>query len=77
MASLVHRIQAALLGSAGHEQVHELLRELAIPANQPRQPDAFERCRRYILYDAGATTEQLRSALADLGLSGGGGGDAR
>ena len=40
MASLVNRIQAAILGSAGPEEVRRLLVELAIPANAPTQSDA-------------------------------------
>lgn len=71
MSSLVNRIQRAILGSSGPEELHSLLVELAIPGGQPRKDDAFKRVRRAILY-SGASESELRSAFADLGLSGGG-----
>jgi hypothetical protein len=53
-----------------------LLRELQIPANAERRPDAFERVRQAILYD-GTSEAELRAAFGDLGLDGSGSGDKR
>jgi hypothetical protein len=71
MSDLVRQFQRAVLGSGGWEELHAVLVALRIPAGRPPQPDAFERVRRAALY-AGTSEDELRSALGDLGLTGGG-----
>ena len=71
MSSLINRIQRAMLGSAGAEKVRALLHELAIPAGG--SGGSMREVRRGFLRPI-SDEAILRDALADLGLSGGGGG---
>ena len=75
MASLINRIQAAMLGSAGPEKVRALLTELAIPAGGSGEL-ALRRARRGFLRPI-SDEAILRNALDDLGLTAGGGGGAQ
>lgn len=80
MSSLVAKIQWAILGgqfgAPGPEDLRELLRQLQIPAGRTPVPGAITRIRRCLLY-GGASEHELREAFADLGLTGGAGGDKR
>jgi hypothetical protein len=75
VASLINRIQRAMLGSAGPEKVRALLTELAIPAGGSGEL-VLRRARRGFLRPI-SDEAILRDALGDLGLTGGGGGGAQ
>jgi hypothetical protein len=72
MASLINRLQRAMLGSAGPEKVRALLAELAIPASGNSE-NALRRIRHGFLYSISDEAD-LRDALGALNLTGGGGG---
>ena len=71
MASLINRIQRAMLGSAGAEKVRVMLVELAIPAGG--SGGNMREVRRGFLRPI-SDEAILRDALANIGLSGSGGG---
>jgi hypothetical protein len=75
MATLINRIQRAMLGSAGPEKVRALLAELAIPTSGSGNPD-MEEVRRGFLRPI-SDEAILRNALANFNLTGGGSGDGR
>jgi hypothetical protein len=76
VASLINRIQRAMLGSAGPEKVRALLAELAIPAGGSGGEHVLRRARQGFLRPI-SDEVILRDALGDLGLAGGGGGGAQ
>lgn len=71
MATLINRIQRAILGSAGPDKVRGLLNELAIPAGG--SGGTIREVRRGVLRPI-SDEAILRDALANIGLTGGGGG---
>jgi hypothetical protein len=75
MATLINRIQRAMLGSAGPEKVRALLAELAIPTSGSGEPD-MEEVRRGFLRPI-SDEAILRNALANFNLTGGGSGDGQ
>ena len=76
MSSIVRKVQHAILTGQSPEKVREALRELQIPAGSPAVLGAHERVRRCILY-SGCSEAEMRSAFADLSLTGSGKGDPR
>lgn len=75
MSSLISRVQRALLGSAGPEKVRVLLAELHIPAGG--SGGTMREVRRGALRSSTFSEEILRNALANIGLTGGLGGNAQ
>lgn len=73
MATLINRIQRAMLGSSGPEKVRALLAELAIPTSGSGNTSIREVRRGFLRPISDEAI--LRDALANFGLAGGGGGD--
>lgn len=71
MATLINRIQRAILGSAGPDKVRALLAELQIPGGG--SGGTIREVRRGVLRPI-SDEAILRDALANIGLTGGGGG---